>query len=62
MEAKIDTLENCIKNKTSELQEKLNSIEIKKEDINTNKDNKINTLESSIYVLEKRRLGSDFCE
>ena len=60
IEARLDTLQNCIDNKTSELQDKLITFEKKKEEINTNMDEKIDTLEIRINVLENRRLGSDF--
>ena len=64
MEAKIDTLENLISDKLRVFEEKFRDIEKKFEESITNNLNyeKINTVERKLYVLEKRRLGSDFCD
>ena len=63
MEDKIDTLENWIIDKSRVIEEKFSDIEKKfEESINNNLNyEKINTVERKMYVLEKRRLGSDFC-
>ena len=51
-----------LNDKTSVLHEKLSAIEEKKEESHTNTDDKLEILEKQIYILERRRLGSDFCE
>ena len=48
--------------KTNVLQEKLTAIEKSKGETYTNNDDEIEKLEKRIYILERRRLGSDFCE
>ena len=58
METKIDTLDN----ENSVLKDKITAIEKQKEETNTNKDVTTKTLEKRIYILERQRLGSDFCE
>ena len=64
MNAVIESLEKRISDKVDALEEKLNSIENDSEDTKTKKsnDDKFEALEKKIYILEKRRLGSDFCE
>ena len=61
---RIDTLENQISEKSNVLEEKVREIEKKIEESITNNlnDEKSNTMERRIYILEKRRLGSDFCD
>ena len=60
MEATIKTLETGIGNATSFIEEKIGAIQKKQEESKTDGD-KLNTIERRIYILEKRRLGSDFC-
>jgi hypothetical protein len=64
MNAVLETLEKRIVDKTNALEEKLNSIVKNREETRNNKsnDDKIVAMEKKIYILEKRRLGSDFCE
>ena len=57
MEVKIVTLEPYIENKTSELQEIMSTIEKKKEEISTNKDDKKFTLEKEFMFLRREDLG-----
>ena len=40
----------------------INNIEKKKEESKTNKDDENEILEKRIYILQRTRLGSDFCE
>ena len=55
--------ENCVSDKYGVLEEKLTAIEKKIGESNTNaNDEKIETMERQIYILDKRRLGSDFCD
>ena len=60
----IETLEKHVNDTSSVLVEKLNAIEKNKKENTTNTlyDEKIKSMEMKIYILEKRRLGSDFCE
>ena len=64
MEATIDTLDNCISDKSSILEEKISDLEKKMEEsiINNLNDVRISTVERSVYVFEKRGVGSDFCD
>jgi chromosome segregation ATPase len=54
VEAKLETIEKGFCEKTSVLEESNNT--------NYQNDEKIKAMERQIYILEKRRLGSDFCE
>ena len=58
MEANIDTLDNT----NTVLKEKLEAIEKEMEETNTKKDDTTKLLEKRIYILERRRLGYDFCD
>ena len=63
MEAKIDTLENCIGEKTRVLEETFSEIEKKIEETQKSVDDEnIKIMEIRLDILEKRRLGSDFCD
>ena len=59
MEVTIDTLEKRFSDGTTKIEERLHAFEKKNEESNVDK---IKTMEKRIYVLEKRRLGSDFCD
>ena len=64
MEVKIETLEKCMGDSTTILGERMGAIEkqIEETNIKNTDDDKIVRFEKRIYILEKRRLGSDFCE
>ena len=55
---------NDLVHKTNEMEVKIDTLEKVIEDLNTktSADENFKTLERRIYVLEKRRLGSDFCD
>ena len=62
MEEKTDTLENCIREKTTVLKETSSDIEKKIEDSNTKNldDENIKTMERKIYILENMQIELDF--
>ena len=67
MEARFQALEKGAGDKISLLEEKLSAIEKKNEEneeiiTNNINDDIINKMERKIYILERRRLGADFCE
>ena len=61
MGATIETLQKILSDTSRELQKHINYIVKRKEDTHTN-DDKIATIERKLDILEKRRIGSKFCE
>ena len=62
MENTIKVLEKDINDTTNLIEEKISDIEKNEEESTDNLYyEKLNTIERRIYILEKRRLGSDLC-
>ena len=61
LECRLNTLEGKVDDRIRELENKM-TIETVENDSKNLNDDKINKMERRIYVLEKRRLGSDFCD
>ena len=61
METTIETLQKSLSDTVCLLHEQISYIEKRNEETHNN-DVKIVTMERRIYILEKRRLGTDFCD
>jgi hypothetical protein len=59
LEVKFDTLKKRFNDDSPKLEERLHAVEKKNEESNVEM---IKTMEKRIYILEKRRLGSEFCD
>ena len=59
LESRLNTLEERVDENIREFEKKISKEETNSEN---SKDDKMKAMERRLYIMEKRRLGSDFCE